>query len=294
MKWMNLHHLKYFLVIAEEGSLSAASKKLLVGQPALSAQLKQFEEWLGQQLFFREGKKFVISPAGEYVLKYARAIKDLEDELMMNMHHVEDFVKKELVMGAHEVVPKSILANAVCHITKNKSVKLKIIEGTGEELFSMLTSGKIDLFIGNFRPMSEGKEMVYLNLGKEPVSVWGAKSAAGLKKGFPNSLEDSSFVLPGFQSPIRHDFEKFMLQHGLNFTVPIEAQDTALLKELSARGEGLVLLGDESAKNWVKAGRLMKIGSIPGLKEEYWLGMVKKTIDNEHIKTIISSVKESH
>ncbi len=77
---MNLHHLKYFLVIAEEGSLSAASKKLLVGQPALSAQLKQFESWLGIKLFERIGKKLVITQSGEYVLKYAKAIKNLEDE----------------------------------------------------------------------------------------------------------------------------------------------------------------------------------------------------------------------
>ena len=79
MHWMNLHHLKYFLTIVEEGSISAASKKLLVGQPALSVQLKNFEEWIGMKLFDRIGKRLVITPSGEYVLKYAREIRKLEN-----------------------------------------------------------------------------------------------------------------------------------------------------------------------------------------------------------------------
>ena len=46
MKWLNYHHLIYFREIAKEGSISKASEKLLIGQPALSAQLKQLEEEL--------------------------------------------------------------------------------------------------------------------------------------------------------------------------------------------------------------------------------------------------------
>lgn len=289
MSWMNLHHLKYFLTIAEEGSLSGASKKLLVGQPALSAQLKSFEEWLGVDLFYRTGKKLQITPAGEYVLKYARAIKNLEEELILNLQHGDNMLKPELVLGAQESVPKSIMAHTISVIRQVRPVKLKVLEGTGEELFSLLTTGKIDFFIGNFKPMSEGKEMFYLSIGKEQVAVWGAKKFDKLKKDFPMSLAGKSFVLSGFQNPIRHDFERFMLQHGYDFEVGIEAQDTALQKELAARGEGLLLLGDESAKAWVSAGRLVRLGYLPNLNEQYWLGMVKRTIDNEYVKAIMNA-----
>jgi LysR family transcriptional regulator, transcriptional activator of nhaA len=289
MQWMNLHHLKYFLTIAEEGSLSGASKKLLVGQPALSAQLKSFEEWMGVKLFHRTGKKLVITSAGEYVLKYARAIKNLEEELLLNLQHADDMIKKELVLGAQESVPKTIMGHAISVIRQVRPVRLKIIEGTGDELFSLLTNGKIDFFIGNFKPMSAGKEMFYLSLGKEAVAVWGAKKFEKLKKGFPKSLHHKSFILSGFQSPVRHDFERYMLQSGVDFEVGIEAQDTALQKELAVRGEGLVLLGDESAKAWVDAGRLTRLGYLPHIHEQYWLGMVKRTIDNEYVKSIINA-----
>jgi LysR family transcriptional activator of nhaA len=288
--WINLHHLKYFLTIAEEGSISGASKKLLVGQPALSAQLKQFEENLNLKLFERVGKRMVITSEGEYVLKYARAIKQLEDELVSNLGHAKEAGVKEISLGAQESVPKSIMAFAISAVMSVPSVKVKVIEGTGEELFELLLSGKIDLFLGNFKPLEEGKEMIYSLISKEKVSVCGAKEFVGLKRNFPSSLGGGKFVLPGFQNPIRHDFEKFMLEQGLQFDVTIEAQDTALLKELAVRGQGLVILGDESASSWIKSGRLFKIGTIPKLTEEYWLGMVKKKIDTDHQKKILKAI----
>ncbi|MGE0207500.1 MAG: LysR family transcriptional regulator [Candidatus Babeliales bacterium] len=291
MNWLNLHHLKYFLIIAEEGSLTKASKKLLIGQPALSAQLKQLEDHLGQKLFDRVGKKFQITQAGEFVLKYAKAIKDLEDELVLNLPHATDFVKKEIFIAAQEVVPKSVLANILAKINLEKGLKLKVTEGSADDLFSGLVEGKFDLFIGNSRPFSATKEMIYLSLGKEPVTVWGDKTYLGLKKNFPQSLQGQSFLLPGLQSPVRHDFEKFMLEQGWDFSIPCEAQDTALLKELSARGQGLVLVGNESAKSWVKSNKLIKIGTLPGIYEEYWLGMVKRSVENTLLKSIIKRVK---
>lgn len=289
MAWLNLHHLKYFLVIAEEGSVSAASRKLMVGQPALSAQLKQLEEHLGLQLFERTGKKLILTQEGDYVLRYARAIKQLEDELISNVGHAKDKGLREYVLGAQESVPKSIIAQGIQAICSSGPVKVKVHEGTGEDLFKLLMNGKIDFFLGNLRPMDEGKEMIYISIGKEQVSVWGAKKYSKLQKNFPKSLSGSNFALPGFQNPIRHDFEKYMLETGLHFNVGIEAQDIALLKELAIRGEGLILLGEESASYSAKSGTLIKIGTIPKLSEEYWLGMVKKKIDNEFLKKIMKA-----
>jgi LysR family transcriptional activator of nhaA len=292
MKWMNLHHLKYFLVIAEEGSISAASRKLLVGQPALSAQLKQFEDSLGQKLFRRENKGLIINDFGKYVLKYAKAIKSLEDELLFHIEYGSTQVIKDLTVGAQESVPKSMLAAAIEAINKTKSHQIKVIEGTGTELFNLLISGKIDIFIGNFKPLSEGKEMSFVSLGKEKVSFWASPKMASLKMNFPFSLEGQNFILPGLQNPLRHEFEKYMSKLGISFNLSVEAQDSALQKELAGRGHGVVVLGDKSAKLWAKSGRLIRLGPAKNLEEEYWIGMVKRAIDNAHIDVIMSSLRK--
>ena len=59
--WINYHHLFYFKTIAEQGTVSKAAERLNIGQPTLSAQLKQFEESLGVSLFDRQHKKLLLS-----------------------------------------------------------------------------------------------------------------------------------------------------------------------------------------------------------------------------------------
>jgi DNA-binding transcriptional LysR family regulator len=72
---MNLERLKIFYVVAQEGSLAKAAKKLHIAQPALSRTIKLFEEELGTQLFDRMSKLGLrLTPQGERVLKFAERI----------------------------------------------------------------------------------------------------------------------------------------------------------------------------------------------------------------------------
>lgn len=56
--WVNYHHLVYFKTIASESGIARAADKLRLGQPTLSAQLRQFEETIGVKLFDRQHKKW--------------------------------------------------------------------------------------------------------------------------------------------------------------------------------------------------------------------------------------------
>ncbi len=54
MEWLNYHHLLYFWMVAREGSLAAAGKRLRLSQPTLSGQIRKLEESLGERLFERK------------------------------------------------------------------------------------------------------------------------------------------------------------------------------------------------------------------------------------------------
>lgn len=77
--------LKYFLVMAEEGSLSAAAKKLVVSQPTLSRHLTALEESVGAELFSRTRSGLELTSLGERMLRHA---KDMQDEV----HAVERLI----------------------------------------------------------------------------------------------------------------------------------------------------------------------------------------------------------
>jgi len=72
--FVELRHLRYFVSVAEGGSVSRAAEKLFIAQPALSAQIRQLEEELGVTLFVRLPRGVRLTPAGESFLEDARAI----------------------------------------------------------------------------------------------------------------------------------------------------------------------------------------------------------------------------
>ena len=71
---LEMRHLKVVAAIAEEGSVTKAGMRLHLTQSALSHQLHDAEEQLGQPLFERHSRKMVLTPAGERLLRSARSV----------------------------------------------------------------------------------------------------------------------------------------------------------------------------------------------------------------------------
>ncbi|MCX7677481.1 MAG: LysR substrate-binding domain-containing protein [Alteraurantiacibacter sp.] len=74
--------LRAFLTVAETGSFTAAARRLLRGQSAVSLQVLRLEEQLGQRLFERSPRRVALTPAGERLLEPARRLLELNDALL--------------------------------------------------------------------------------------------------------------------------------------------------------------------------------------------------------------------
>jgi DNA-binding transcriptional LysR family regulator len=72
--------LRSFVAIVDTGSMLNASEKVFVTQSALSLQIKRLEELLQQSLFHRDGRRLILTQAGELMLDYARKVLNLHDE----------------------------------------------------------------------------------------------------------------------------------------------------------------------------------------------------------------------
>lgn len=81
---MQLQQLRYFIAAAEEGSISAAAKKLFLAQPTLSQQILNLEKELGIALFVRHSKSIRLTEAGEQFLLHAKRIIG-ETEQLQNL-----------------------------------------------------------------------------------------------------------------------------------------------------------------------------------------------------------------
>ena len=79
---MNYNHLYYFHVIAQEGSIARASRRLRVSQPTLSEQLKQLEQYFETKLFDRKGGAMRLNNHGRRALEFTESMFDIGDRLV--------------------------------------------------------------------------------------------------------------------------------------------------------------------------------------------------------------------
>ena len=282
MNWLNYHHLMYFKAIATEGSISKASEKLLVGQPALSAQLKQLEEAFGKQLFERRNRKLFLTDAGKIALRYANQIHSLGTELQTVLGDQSLSIKPHIQLGALDSVPKSLVVKLVEWARRNFDCHVTLLDGTGDSLYRQLDSFAIDLVLSDHHivPAQEGKSIQTRSIGKVPISIYSSEKFEGLKEQFPSSISGQPLVVPTKHSKLRHDLDHYFETHNITPNIVAETQDTTTQKLLAADSYGLIAEPHFAVKHYVKEGKLIKLGRLAGVYEEFFLISNKRVIEN--------------
>ncbi|MBU6155203.1 MAG: LysR family transcriptional regulator, partial [Bdellovibrionales bacterium] len=172
--WLNYHHLLYFKTIAEEGTVSAAAKKLKIGQPTLSAQLKQFESSLGFPLFERQRKRLVLSEHGKIALEYAKTIFKQGSEMLEALNDGARTSKSTLHIGALDSVPKQVILKLVRFACRSTPCQVTLSEGKPDELMRELLAHRIDLLVTNILPSgTDAKGILPRSISKESVAIYG-------------------------------------------------------------------------------------------------------------------------
>lgn len=278
---MNYQHLYYFRTVAVEGSISKAAQKLRLGQPAISLQLKQFEEYLGQKLFERKNRRLVLTEAGRVILDYANQIFRLGEELQEVINDQTFDKCVHLQIGVLDSIPKKLIQLLIDAARKITECTITVLEGEGDYLFRELLSHKIDLVISNYPPsIGNTKQFNTRLLASSPISIFAASKFAHLKRNFPKSLRGQPFIFPTLHSKLRHDLEHFFRVNEISIKLIIETQDTAVQKLLGIEGMGLAPLPDFAVKKIKQKGELVKLGSLPELKEGFWLISSPRRIQN--------------
>lgn len=289
-QWINYHHLFYFKTIAEEGTVSKAAVKLRLGQPTLSAQLKQFEDNLGVQLFERHHKKLVLTEQGKVALDYSKNIFRMGSEMYEVLHDRLKSLKPSLHLGALDSVPKQIVLQLVKQAFKISPCQITLSEGKSDELLRELTSHRMDLMVTNFLPAgTDGKGLYPRAVTKKNVAFYGSPKFKGLKKGFPKSISGVPLILPTYDSRLRQDLDHWAKLNRIELNIITESQDISVKKLMAVSELGLIATASHTVTSQIKHGELIEIGQLKGVYEEIFLITAQRKIENP----IASKLKEN-
>jgi len=279
--WINYHHLFYFKTIAEEGTVSKAAEKLRVGQPTLSAQLKQFEDTLGVQLFERQHKKLTLTEQGKVALDYSKNIFRMGSEMYEVLHDRLKPLKPSLHLGALDSVPKQIVLQLVKQAFKISPCQITLSEGKSDELLRELTAHRMDLIVTNFLPTGiDAKGLYPKSITKKNVAFYGAPKFKTLRKSFPKSISGVPMILPTYDSQLRQNLDHWAKANQIALNIVIESQDISVKKLVAINEMGLVPTAAHTVAGQLKRGELIEIGQLQGVYEELFLITAQRKIEN--------------
>lgn len=288
--WLNYHHLYYFKVIATEGSISKAAEKLSLGQPTLSAQLKQFEDVLGVPLFDRQHRKLILTEQGRRALEYANEIFAMGNEMLEVLQDRPTNQRLHVSIGALDSVPKPLILEVLQKAQSYGEASFSILEGQGDELLRELALHRIDLFISDYAPSSLDVPGLHVKkIAKAPVAAYASPKFKPLKKSFPESLDGAPLILPtAAHSQLRHDIETHFKQHKWAMDVVVETQDTSLQKLMGSEAWGTILAPPFAVEDLVRRKELVELGVLEGIFEEFFLVSASRKIANPIASKLIS------
>lgn len=145
---MELRHLRYFLMLAEELHFGKASKRLFISQPPLSRQIKELEQELGATLFFRDNKRVELTDAGRFFLKEAQAIIQKLESAKQQTNQIHHSLAGEIKIGYISSVDKAKLGQLIQNLQdEHPHLQTKIFELRTEKQINALEQGKMDVGI---------------------------------------------------------------------------------------------------------------------------------------------------
>lgn len=167
---MEIRVLRYFLEIAREGSMTAAAEVLHVSQSALSKQMKDLEEELGQKLFRRGSRNVFLTDGGMLLRRRAEDILDMVDKTTEEFKSIDDLQGGDVYLGCAESHLISHVARRIKDFKKRYPLfHYHIISGDRTVVLDRLERGLLDFGVVVEKPKLDRYQ--YLEL--PGVDTWG-------------------------------------------------------------------------------------------------------------------------
>ncbi|MDE2261795.1 MAG: LysR family transcriptional regulator [Gammaproteobacteria bacterium] len=257
---MNLHHLSVFLAIARTGSLTAAAHKLHISQPALSRELKAFEDRLGVTLFERHAKGMRLTQAGEVLRRYAERLFELEHAAEAAMREVAGALSGRLTIGASNTIGTYVLPRVLATFRRERP------------------EVQVTLFVGNTEQVSQGVGDMRFMLGfiEGPLHLRGLRATPFqhdelvpvASPGHPlfrkrrltvRDLSGQPRLVREPGSGTRELIAETLRRHGIVEGVGMEFGNTEALKRAAVHGGGIAWLPRISMLSELAAGSLREL-----------------------------------
>lgn len=171
---VTLRQFRYFVAVAESGSVASASRMLSIAQSALTKSLLELEAEIGSPLFVRSSKGMTLTPQGHRFLVGARkVIGSVADALRVHAADAASEISGVLSVGVTSLVAGYYLSELFSRFRRNcPAVQVYVTEDAPRFLEHLLINGELDVAIMVSNALGEPQAMVAETLTRSQNRAW--------------------------------------------------------------------------------------------------------------------------
>ncbi len=271
LEQLNFHHLFYFWRVAQTGHLTRAAQALHVSQSALSAQIKQLEDRLGEPLFDREKRRLQLTETGQLVLSYAENIFGLGQEMLGRLQGSSEGMTR-LRVGSVATLSRNYQENWIRPLLSDPAVTLTLESGLLHDLLERLLQHQLDVVLANEPVPSDPQQPLHCRfLGSQTISLVGPSPQwRGQQLAIPQGLDGLDLALPGPRHALRAQFDALCQSAGVKPRIRAEVDDMAMLRLIARDSGWLTVVPEVVVQDELRSELLVKVGQSTELKENFY------------------------
>lgn len=241
---MELRHLRYFLAVVEEGSLTiAAERRLHTSQPSLSRQIRDLEYEVGAELLSRSVRGVALTAAGKAFLDHARLALMQVDAAVEAARKAAQPAKKSFAIGFQTGQEMHWLPQAM-HVLRDElqNIEVKVSSDYSPDLAEALARGRLDLAFLRVEP---GYDLAYRVIDREPLIVLMPSDhrLTARQAIHPRELVGEIFIGGSNKAAVlRAVTEDYLRRSGVDIKLDHGVDNLAMAMSLVASTRGLALM----------------------------------------------------
>jgi len=289
LEYLNYHHLRYFWIVAKEGSLRRAAERLRVSQPSICTQIQQLESALGEDLFRPSGRSSVLTEFGQLIYGYAEEIFTLGSEVLRAAKQAPTSRSLRLHAGIVDSFPKLMSFDILRPIFDHEPpVQLTCHEGKLPDLLQQLTTHRLDVVLAD-EPASPSLGVKVFNhlIGSCGITFCAMPAFARRLQGrFPRNLHQAPALLPTQNCSLRRDLENWFRVTGIEPRIVAEFEDASLAKIVGTEGRAFVVVPTAVAAEAIERYGFISIGRTRAVETQFFAITAERRLTHPAILAI--------
>lgn len=254
---LNLHHLRIFFGVAKRMSFTKAAADLSITQPAVTNQIKAFEEQLGLKLFEVKAGKIVLTQEGKTLCEYAGRLFEIENEIEKVVSDLKASRVGVISLGTARTYSHTLLPLLIGHFHKfYPNIMVRVDEAGSLEIIERLLDFQNEIAI--CIKVADNPDICFIPFcTEELVVVMPVDHHLSARERLTiNDLADEKIILRGKGSASRLIVDQLFARSNIVPHIFTEANNTELIKNMVQGGEGISFLSRIAVTKEVAEGRL--------------------------------------